>query len=107
MEVGRLGVKFGIEPPTLIKLEMSLDDPMPAPVRGFSTLDEKVLHVPLWVCCGSLLILYRQAVTFSAVTLGGISLLEMLLTERHLSYKAIVVVLTNYEISVIVKPMMH
>ncbi|XP_063675092.1 microtubule-associated protein futsch-like isoform X20 [Bolinopsis microptera] len=42
MEVGRLGVKFGIEPPTLIKLEMSLEDPMPAPPKGASTLDEKV-----------------------------------------------------------------
>ena len=46
MEVGRLGVKFGIEPPTLIKLEMSLEDPLPPPVKGASTLDEKVLHVP-------------------------------------------------------------
>ncbi|KAL5256298.1 hypothetical protein ACHWQZ_G011501 [Mnemiopsis leidyi] len=42
MEVGRLGVKFGIEPPTLIKLEMSLEDPLPPPVKGASTLDEKV-----------------------------------------------------------------
>lgn len=44
MEVGRLGVKFGIEPPTLIKLEMSLEEPLPPPAKGASTLDEKVLH---------------------------------------------------------------
>ena len=84
MEVGRLGVKFGIEPPTLIKLEMSLEDPMPAPVKGASTLDEKVLHVPLWVCCGSLLILRRLAVATQ---------LQFRLNKWHLSCKAIVVVL--------------
>ena len=42
MEVGRLGVKFGIEPPTLIKLEMALKEPLPPPKKGASTLDEKV-----------------------------------------------------------------
>lgn len=45
MEVGRLGVKFGIEPPTLIKLEMCLEEPLPPPQKGATTLDEKVSRV--------------------------------------------------------------
>lgn len=59
MEVGRLGVKFGIEPPTLIKLEMDIEEeiaepepepePEPAPVpqpkpKGVSFLDEQVTY---------------------------------------------------------------
>ena len=44
MEVGRLGVKFGIEPPALIKLELNLEEPLAPPPKGASTLDEKVLH---------------------------------------------------------------
>lgn len=56
MEVGRLGVRHGIEPPTLIKIEMDLEEPLPEPEpepepepdqpvkrrKGVSFLDEQV-----------------------------------------------------------------
>ncbi|XP_063675075.1 microtubule-associated protein futsch-like isoform X4 [Bolinopsis microptera] len=59
MEVGRLGVRHGIEPPTLIKIEMELEEPLPEPEpepepeptpeepkpkpkKGVSFLDEQV-----------------------------------------------------------------
>ena len=42
MEVGRMGVKFGIEPPTLIKLEMALEEEPPAPIKFTGSLDEQV-----------------------------------------------------------------
>ena len=61
MEVGRLGVRHGIEPPTLIKIEMELEEPLPEPEpepepeptpeepkpkpkKGVSFLDEQVIN---------------------------------------------------------------
>ena len=63
MEVGRLGVKFGIEPPTLIKLEMSLEEPLAPPAKGSSTLDEKVLH-------GGCQVSHLKRVLFSSLNSG-------------------------------------
>ena len=109
MEVGRLGVKFGIEPPTLIKLEMSLEDPMPAPPKGASTLDEKVLHVPLGVLRSSHLSIqaspYGNPMRLpSAATL----FLQFLFTRNIILHaKQLLSCFRKYQISVTVKPVKH